>query len=101
MARIAMVVKEHKRRALVEKHAKQRAELKKKIINPELADDDRAQAGRELQALPRNSNSTRLRNRCMRTGRSRGYLRKFGLCRNAFRDLALAGYIPGITKASW
>jgi small subunit ribosomal protein S14 len=55
----------------------------------------------ELQKLPRNSSPTRIRNRCFATGRGRGVYRKFGLCRNMFRQLALEGKIPGITKASW
>ena len=54
-----------------------------------------------LQKLPRNSSPVRLKNRCKLTGRPRGYMRDFGVCRNQFRDLALAGKIPGVTKASW
>jgi len=54
-----------------------------------------------LQKLPRNSSPVRLKNRCKLTGRPKGYMRDFGLCRNQFRDMALAGKIPGITKASW
>jgi small subunit ribosomal protein S14 len=55
----------------------------------------------ELQKLPRNSSPVRQRNRCQISGRPRAYMRQFGLCRNQFRDLALAGKIPGVTKASW
>ncbi len=55
----------------------------------------------ELDAMPLNSSKVRLRNRCMLTGRPRGYLRDFGLCRNQFRDLAVKGHIPGLRKASW
>jgi small subunit ribosomal protein S14 len=54
-----------------------------------------------LDKLPRNSNPIRLHNRCQLTGRPKGYIRDFGVCRVVFRDLALAGKIPGITKASW
>ena len=54
-----------------------------------------------LQKLPRNASPTRLHNRCQLTGRSRGYLRTFGVCRIAFRDMARAGLIPGIRKSSW
>lgn len=54
-----------------------------------------------LDKLPRNASPTRLHNRCNLTGRPRGYLRKFGVCRNVFREMALAGKIPGVTKASW
>ncbi len=55
----------------------------------------------ELQKLPRNSSKVRQRNRCQITGRPRGYMRQFGLCRNQFREMALAGKIPGVTKCSW
>jgi small subunit ribosomal protein S14 len=55
----------------------------------------------ELQKLPRNSSPVRQRNRCQITGRPRGYMRQFGLCRNQFREMALAGKIPGVTKCSW
>ena len=54
-----------------------------------------------LQKLPRNSSRVRQRNRCQITGRPRGFMRMFGICRNQFRDLANAGKIPGVTKASW
>jgi small subunit ribosomal protein S14 len=54
-----------------------------------------------LQKLPRNASPVRLKNRCKLTGRPKGYMRDFGICRNQFRDLALAGKIPGVTKASW
>ncbi len=55
----------------------------------------------ELQKLPRNSSKVRQRNRCQISGRPRGYMRQFGLCRNQFREFALAGKIPGVTKCSW
>ena len=55
----------------------------------------------ELDKLPRNSNSILLHNRCLLTGRPKGYMRRFGICRVKFRELALDGKIPGITKASW
>lgn len=89
MAKRSSIAREAKRRKLVEKYAALRKELKAK---GDLAG---------LQALPRNSNPTRLHNRCSLSGRPRGYLRKFGLSRIAFRDLALEGKIPGVTKASW
>ena len=74
---------------LVEKYAEKRATLK-------ASGDSEA-----LQKLPRNSAPVRLHNRCTLTGRPRGYYRKFGLCRNQFRALALEGKIPGVRKASW
>ena len=74
---------------MVEKYAEKRAALKA------AGDSD------GLQRLPRNSAVVRLHNRCSLTGRPRGYYRKFGLCRNQFRALALEGKIPGVRKASW
>jgi small subunit ribosomal protein S14 len=89
MATTAFVARERKRQKLVAKYAALRKELKAKgdYVG--------------LQKLPRNANPTRLHNRCSVTGRPRGYLRKFGLSRIAFRELALEGKIPGVVKASW
>jgi small subunit ribosomal protein S14 len=63
--------------------------------------DERMDAMKRLQALPRNASPTRLRNRCELTGRPRGTFRKFGLARNKIRELAFKGDIPGVVKASW
>ncbi|WP_026211247.1 30S ribosomal protein S14 [Lewinella cohaerens] len=89
MARKSLIARENKRQRMVERYAETRAKLKEE--------------GRweELDKLPRNSNPIRLHNRCRLTGRPKGYMRKFGLCRVKFRELALHGKIPGITKASW
>ena len=65
------------------------------------SDSDHASARLKLQALPRNSSPTRLRNRCEQTGRPRGVFRKFGLCRNKLREAAFRGEVPGMVKASW
>ena len=89
MAKECMKAREVKRARLVAKYAKKRAELKK-------AHDYLA-----LSKLPRNSSKVRMRNRCKLSGRPRGYIRQFGLCRNFFREFALMGKIPGVTKASW
>jgi len=89
MAKTSSIAREAKRRRLVAKYAALRKELKEK--------GDYA----GLQKLPRNANPTRLHNRCSLTGRPRGFMKKFGLSRIAFRQLALDGKIPGITKASW
>lgn len=89
MAKTSVVARNEKRKRLVAKYAAQRAELK--------AAGDMV----GLQKLPRNSAPTRVRNRCFLTGRGKGVYRKFGLCRNMFRQLALEGKIPGIRKASW
>jgi small subunit ribosomal protein S14 len=89
MAKESMKAREVKRERLVKVYAERRAALK-------AAGDSIG-----LQKLPRNSSKVRMRNRCKLTGRPRGYLRQFGLCRNQFREMALFGKIPGITKASW
>jgi small subunit ribosomal protein S14 len=89
MAKESMKAREVKRERLVKVYAERRAALK-------AAGDSVG-----LQKLPRNSSKVRMRNRCKLTGRPRGYLRQFGLCRNQFREMALFGKIPGITKASW
>jgi small subunit ribosomal protein S14 len=89
MAKTSLKARQAKRERLVAKYAALRKELKEK-------GDYEA-----LQKLPRNANPTRLHHRCSMSGRPRGYMRKFGLSRIAFRDLALDGKIPGVTKASW
>lgn len=89
MAKRCSIAREAKRQRMVAKYAALRKELKEK--------GDFA----GLQALPRNSSPSRLHNRCSITGRPRGYLRKFGVSRIAFREMALEGKIPGVVKASW
>jgi len=89
MAKESMKAREVKRKKLVEKYAAKREELKK-------AGDSVG-----LQKLPRNSSKVRMRNRCNLTGRPRGYMRTFGISRVTFRDMALFGLIPGVTKSSW
>ncbi|UCS93674.1 30S ribosomal protein S14 [Echinicola marina] len=89
MAREAIKARERKRERLVAKYAKKRAELK-------AAGDFEA-----LDKLPKNASPVRLHNRCKLTGRPKGYMRKFGINRVTFREMASAGKIPGITKASW
>ena len=89
MSRKCLIAREEKRQQLVDKYADLRKELKAK------GEWD------ELQKLPRNSSPIRLRNRCMMTGRPRGYISKFGVSSLVFREMALKGEIPGIKKASW
>jgi len=101
MAKLALVNRERKRRAMVKKFAGKRAELISLTQNPKLSDEDRYAARLRLQQLPRNASPVRLRNRCTLTGRPRGVFRKFGLARNKLRDIALRGEIPGVIKASW
>lgn len=89
MAKKSIIARERKRARMVAKYADLRKKLKEE--------------GRwdELDKLPRNSSRVRLHNRCKLTGRPKGYMRQFGLCRVAFRKMALDGKIPGVTKASW
>jgi len=101
MAKLALINRQYKREKLVAKYAKKREMLQAIIDNPKISDEDRFAARLKLQALPRNSNKTRLRNRCALTGRPRGYFRKFGLGRNKLREFAMSGEVPGIVKASW
>jgi len=89
MARKSLIAREEKRKKLVEKYAAKRKQLKE-------AGDWEA-----LDKLPRNSKAIRLHNRCGLTGRPKGYMRRFGVCRVKFREMANQGMIPGVTKASW
>jgi small subunit ribosomal protein S14 len=88
-------------RRLVAKYAKKRDELKAVANNEKLPLEERFEARLKLAELPRNSSKTRIRNRCVITGRPRAYYRKLKMSRIALRDLASAGQIPGMTKSSW
>lgn len=101
MAKLSLINREEKRRKLVDKFAQKRAALHAIINNQALSESERYEARLKLQALPRNANPTRLRNRCQITGRPRGVFRKFGLCRNKIRELVFEGQVPGVVKASW
>ncbi|HPG06615.1 MAG TPA: 30S ribosomal protein S14 [Saprospiraceae bacterium] len=89
MSKKSIIARQQKRERMVAKYAALRTKLKEE--------------GRwdELDQLPRNGSAVRLKNRCKLTGRPKGYIRRFGLCRVQFRDMALDGKIPGVTKASW
>ncbi|MDP3083844.1 MAG: 30S ribosomal protein S14 [Rubrivivax sp.] len=101
MAKTSLKQREAKREKLVAKYAKKYAELKAVANDARRSDEERYVARLELQKLPRNANPTRLRNRCVLTGRPRGTFRMFGLGRNKIRELAFKGDIPGLVKASW
>ena len=103
MAKESMKAREVKRAKLMAKYAEKRAALKK-IVNSGVNEENREEAyeaAQKLQSLPKNSNPIRLHNRCKITGRPKGYMRQFGLSRIQFRDMASAGLIPGVKKASW
>ncbi|HTN94469.1 MAG TPA: 30S ribosomal protein S14 [Gallionella sp.] len=101
MAKMAVINREQKRRAMVAKFAEKRAVLIATIQNAKLGEEERAAARLKLQGLPRDSSPVRLRNRCALTGRPRGTFKKFGLGRIKLREFAMRGEIPGVVKASW
>ena len=101
MAKKSMVQRELKRAKLVQKYAAKRMALKKVMRNLNSTDVEREEAQNKLNAMPRDSSSSRMRNRCAITGRPHGVYRKFGLGRNKLRESAMKGEIPGLTKASW
>jgi len=101
MAKKSMLNREAKREKLVVKYAKLRQELKATIASTTASEEDRWAAILRLQALPRDSSPSRLRNRCGVTGRPHGYFRKFGLSRNKLREAVMRGDVPGVVKASW
>ena len=101
MAKTSKIKKNEQRRATVAKYATRRRELKAIIKNPTSTPDQRAEAYAAIRKMPRDASVVRIRNRCEFSGRPRAYLRQFGLARIAFRDMALAGFIPGVRKASW
>ena len=104
MAKESMKARERKRERMVAKDAKKRAELTailKSTSTDETVQNAKWDAMMALQKLPANGSKVRLHNRCGLTGRPRGYMRQFGISRVLFRDMALAGKIPGVKKASW
>lgn len=101
MAKKSKVAKNELRREIASRYAAERAEVKKVISSLTASEEEKAEAIRRLQRMPRDASPTRIRNRCRLTGRPRGFLRKFQMSRIAFRDLALKGEIPGVIKASW
>ena len=101
MAKRSMINRELKRMNLIKKHAARRGELRAKVKNASLSEEERSQARKHLSMLPRDSSPSRLRNRCNLTGRPHGYYRKFGLGRNKLREAAMRGDVPGLVKASW
>lgn len=101
MAKTSSINRNNKRKHLVAKHAAQRKELKAILADPKTTDEEFFAAQRKLAKLPRNSSAIRVRNRCRITGRARGFIGRYGLSRITFRELALSGKIPGVTKSSW
>lgn len=100
MSRKSLIEKEKKKRKLVQKYLQKRKNLKDQIKKNKFL-EEKFTLHRKLQKLPRNSAPTRLNNRCLLSGRKRGFLRGFGISRHFFRELAHEGLLPGVTKSSW
>jgi small subunit ribosomal protein S14 len=101
MPKTSAIERNKKRQRLSAKYKAVRTELKAILVNPATTDEAFFAAQKKLQKLPKNSSAIRIRNRCSLSGRPRGYIGKFGVSRLTFRELALSGKIPGVTKSSW
>lgn len=101
MAKKSVIYRNIKRERLVARYASKRAELKKILADPKTSEDEFYDTQAKLDKLPKNSSAVRLVNRCTLTGRPRATIRKFGLSRISFRELALQGKMPGVIKSSW
>ena len=101
MSKLALKLRDQKRRKTVEKFKVRRAALLEVTRSVAASEEDKEAAREKLQKLPRDASPSRLRNRCALTGRPRGVYRKFGLGRSKLRDLAMKGEVPGVIKASW
>ncbi len=101
MAKKSKIARNEQRKAVVDRYAERRLELKKTLVDPNATDEAREAARVGLQKLPRNASPVRLRNRDAIDGRPRGHLSKFGISRVRFRDMAHKGELPGVTKSSW
>jgi small subunit ribosomal protein S14 len=101
MAKKSQILRDEKRKKLIKKYAEKRSELRKRLNDPEVSIEEKLEVQIAFAKLPRNSCPTRLKRRCLVTGRPRGYYRKFGISRIALRDLAHQGMLPGVRKSSW
>ncbi len=101
MAKLSQVLRDQRRKKLIQKHAAKRAELRRKLKDQNLPVEEKLAVQEAFSRLPRNSCPTRLNRRCALSGRSRSYYRKFGISRIALRELALKGQLPGMRKSSW
>ena len=101
MAKLSSINKNEKRKALVKQYAAKYEKLRAVADDESKDETERLIARLKMAELPRNANPTRIRNRCMITGRPRAYYRKFGIARVMLRELANNGMIPGVTKSSW
>jgi small subunit ribosomal protein S14 len=100
MAKKALILKQAKRKKMVERNAEKHDAVKEKM-SVKSTPEERMAAMKKLAKMPRNANKTRLHNRCSVTGRARGFMSFFGLCRQQVRTLASEGKLPGVRKSSW
>lgn len=101
MAKLSKIANNERKKRVVAQYKETRLALRAAAKNSNLKEEERTEARRKLEALPRNSCENRIRNRCKVTGRPRAVYRKFELSRLTFRQMALRGLLPGVTKASW
>ncbi|MBK9294162.1 MAG: 30S ribosomal protein S14 [Oligoflexia bacterium] len=101
MAKLSKIANNERKKEVVARYKEKRLALRAAAKNSNLTEEERTDARRKLEALPRNSCENRIRNRCKVTGRPRGVYRKFEVSRLTFRQMAHKGLLPGITKASW
>jgi len=101
MAKTSMIAREEKRSKMIARYAEKRAALKAVINSVMASDDEKWEAQKKLQKLPRDASPVRQMRRCQVTGRPHGVFRKFKMCRNKLREAAMRGDVPGLTKASW
>lgn len=101
MAKTSMIERELKRVRIAQRYAAKRTDIKRKLQDPNTAQEEREVLRRKLQSLPRDASPTRQRRRCRISGRTHGVYRKFGLGRNKLRKAAMRGDVPGLVKASW
>ena len=101
MAKKSQINRDNKRKRLIGKYADRRAELRKRLNDPEVSFEEKLEIQEAFAKMPRNSCATRLNRRCEISGRSKSYYRKFGISRIALRELTLRGQLPGMRKSSW
>lgn len=101
MAKLSSINKNERRRQLSQKYGPIRTQLREKALDMKASEEERQAARLKLQKMPRDTSPCRVRSRCKMTGRPRGNLKKFGLSRMIFRQMAHRGLVPGVTKSSW
>jgi small subunit ribosomal protein S14 len=101
MAKLSQVLRDQRRKKLIAKYAARRAELRAKLRDQNVSMEEKFQVQKHFSKLPRNSCPTRLKRRCVVSGRARSNYRKFGISRIAMRELTLSGQLPGMRKSSW